>query len=189
MHPALTGPEILRALQQGQVTALLGVPRFYEALVAAIAAQVRQRGRVVAALFHGALTLSILVQRRFSLRLGHWLFAPLRRRFAPHVRVVASAGAALSPTLAWQLEGLGWPVGSGYGLAETSPILTFYPPGSARHDTAGKPLAGVELRIAQPEQDAWMPSLSRRHCPRHTCVVPIGAGGRGFSSPTGSCVW
>lgn len=154
MPSSLTGPEILRALQQGQVTALLGVPRFYEALVAAVAAQVRQRGRVVAALFHGALTLSILVQRQFGLRLGHWLFAPLRRRFAPHLRVVASAGAALSPTLAWQLEGLGWQVGSGYGLTETSPILTFYPPGSACHDTAGKPLAGVELRIAQPEPDA-----------------------------------
>ena len=71
MPSSLTGPEILRALQQGQVTAILGVPRFYEALVAAIAAQVRRRGRVVAALFHGALTLSILVQRQLGFRIGH----------------------------------------------------------------------------------------------------------------------
>ncbi|NOT54314.1 MAG: AMP-binding protein, partial [Deltaproteobacteria bacterium] len=154
MPASLTGPEILRALQYGQVTALLGVPRFYEALVAAIEARMRQRGRAVAALFHGVLRLCVEAQRRFGLRLGHWLFAPLRRRIAPHVRVVASAGAALSPALAWQLEGLGWQVGSGYGLTETSPILTFYPPGSARHDTAGTPIAGVELRIAEPEKDA-----------------------------------
>ena len=153
MPSSLTGPEIVRALQQGQVTAILGVPRFYEALYTAIEAQAHRRGRIVAAVFHSALTLSIMLQRQFGVRIGHWLFTPLRRQFAPQVRVVASAGAALSPTLAWQLEGLGWQVGSGYGLTETSPILTFYPPGSARHDTTGKPLPGVELRIAQPEKD------------------------------------
>jgi long-chain acyl-CoA synthetase len=49
------------------------------------------------------------------------------------------------------LEGLGWEVASGYGLTETSPILTFSPPGSLRFDNAGVPLPGVEIRIANPD--------------------------------------
>jgi long-chain acyl-CoA synthetase len=49
------------------------------------------------------------------------------------------------------LEALGWEVLTGYGLTETSPILTFHRPAGGRIDAAGWPLAGVQLRIASPE--------------------------------------
>jgi long-chain acyl-CoA synthetase len=150
---SLTGPQLLRALQAGQVTGIVGVPRFYEALHAAIETRVRQRGRIAAALYHGALALSVALRRWLGWNFGWWAFAPLHKQFAPHLRVVASGGAALAPDLAWKLEGLGWQVASGYGLTETSPILTFNPPGGGRLDTAGKPLHGVEIRIAPPENE------------------------------------
>ncbi len=41
----------------------------------------------------------------------------------------------------------GWEVASGYGLSETSPILTLNPPDRLRLESAGIPLPGVELRI------------------------------------------
>lgn len=41
----------------------------------------------------------------------------------------------------------GWEVASGYGLNETSPILTLNPPDRLRLESAGIPLPGVELRI------------------------------------------
>jgi long-chain acyl-CoA synthetase len=148
----LTGPQILRALQAGQVTGIVGVPRFYEALQAAIETRVRQRGRIAAALYHGALASSVALRRRLGWHLGRWAFAPVHKQVAPHLRIVASGGAALDPALAWKLEGLGWQVASGYGLTETSPILTFNPPDGGRLDTAGKPLPGVEIRIAPPEK-------------------------------------
>jgi long-chain acyl-CoA synthetase len=57
----------------------------------------------------------------------------------------------MEPELAWKLEGLGWQIVSGYGLTETSPILTFNTPGKERIGSAGRALPGVELRISQPE--------------------------------------
>lgn len=148
---SLTGPQILRALREGRATIILGVPRLHAALYSAIETQVKQRGRLAAAFFFGSLAASILLRRKLGLRLGPWLFAILHRQFAPHVRMVVSGGAALDPQLAWKLEGLGWQVASGYGLTETSPILTFHSPGECRLDTVGKPLPGVSLRIAQPQ--------------------------------------
>jgi long-chain acyl-CoA synthetase len=54
--------------------------------------------------------------------------------------------------LAWKVEGLGWQLISGYGLTETSPILTFNTPGKEKIGSAGRAIPGVELRIAKPEE-------------------------------------
>jgi long-chain acyl-CoA synthetase len=151
MPQSLTGGHIQRALSKGHPTAILGVPRLYSALYEAIARGIRARGRTAFSVFRTLLGLSIQLRRAVGISLGKWLFAPLRQRFAPEVRIVISGGAALEPVLAWKLEGLGWQVATGYGLTETSPILTFIPPGAGRLDNAGRPLPGVELRIAKAE--------------------------------------
>lgn len=151
---SLTGTHIERALNEGRATAILGVPRLYSTLCEAIEKRVSARGRVARALFRAMLGLSMGVRRVLGLNIGRWLFAPLRRRVAPHVRLVVSGGAALEPALAWKLEGFGWQVATGYGLTETSPILTFNLPGTRRFDNAGRPLPGVELRIDKPDPRA-----------------------------------
>lgn len=151
---SLTGPQLLRALQEGHATVLIGVPRLYTALYTAIETRVRQRSQLGVKLFHWLLGVSIDLERRFGFSLGRWLFAPLRRQFAPQLRAVVSGGAALDPDLAWKLTGLGWQVAGGYGLTETSPILTFYSPGENCFESVGRPLPGVSLRIAPLEATA-----------------------------------
>lgn len=148
---SLLGPQILRALTEGAVTVVVAVPRFYSALVAALETRMRRYGRLAPVLFRWLLRWSIRLRRCCGWRLGRRLFAPLHRRFAPRLRMVASGGAALDPLVAWKLEGLGWEVASGYGLTETAPILTFSLPGSRRFESAGVPLSGVDLRIADPD--------------------------------------
>ena len=61
---------------------------------------------------------------------------------------MASGGAALDAELARDMEALGWKVAVGYGLTETSPILTMTPPGGGHFHSVGKPLEGIEIRIA-----------------------------------------
>lgn len=148
---SLVGPQILRALTDGEATVIVAVPRFYQALTAAVEARLRRRGRFAWSLFSGALVLSIMLRRRFGARIGPWLFAALHRRFAPRLRMVVSGGAALDSNVAWKLEGLGWEVASGYGLTETSPILTINVPGHLRFGSAGVPLPGVDVRLAAPD--------------------------------------
>jgi long-chain acyl-CoA synthetase len=147
MPQSLIGKQIVCALQEGQVTVMIGVPRLYRALFTAIAAQTTSRGHLTAALLLGIRHLSTTLRRRWGLRLGKLLLRPLHQRFGPQLRLLASGGAALDPELAWQLEGLGWRIAAGYGLTETAPLLSINRPGAAKIESAGRPIPGVELRI------------------------------------------
>ncbi|HYE34359.1 AMP-binding protein [Methylocaldum sp.] len=151
---SLTGPELLRALKEGKATFLVGVPGMYEALFGAIEAQVRQHGRLADRLFHLGLDLATALRRHSEVGIGRRLFAPLHRQFGPELRMMLSGGAMLAPDLAFKLVGLGFDVATGYGLTETSPLLSFNLPDRGRLDTAGTPLPGVEVRIAEPEPPA-----------------------------------
>ncbi len=148
---SLVGPQIVRALRDGEATVMLGVPRLYEAIWNALQERVSGRGRMAARLFRSSLRVSALAQRRLGhrlgLQLGRRLFAGLHRRLAPRLRLVVSGGAALDPELGRKLQALGWAVATGYGLSETSPILTYNPPDRLRLDSAGRPLPGVEIAI------------------------------------------
>jgi long-chain acyl-CoA synthetase len=144
---ALTGPQIVRALKDGEATVLLGVPRLYSALLSAMEIELASRGRSVAAAVRLALDLSIWARRRLGLRSGTRLFRAVRTRIGPRLRLLTSGGAALEPAVARKLEGLGWDVASGYGLTETSPMLTLNLPGNGRVDSAGRPIPGVAVRI------------------------------------------
>ena len=147
MPQSLTGPQMMRAIREGAVTAVLGVPRLFEALYSGIEARVESAGRIPELLFEANLSLSLWLRRWLGLRAGKLLFRPLHQQVGPQLRIMACGGAALDPKLAWKLEALGWQVAIGYGLTETAPLLTLNPPGAAKIGTVGKPIPGVELRI------------------------------------------
>jgi long-chain acyl-CoA synthetase len=145
---SLTGPQILRAIREGRPTVVIGVPRLYRALYDGIAARAAEQGLVAGLYFRSALALSTWLARCCGLAVGKRLLAPVHRQFGPTLRILASGGSALDPELAWKLTGLGWQVAIGYGLTETSPLLTLKLPADPRLHTVGRPVAGVEIKIA-----------------------------------------
>lgn len=145
---ALTGPQIIRALQEAGVTVIIGVPRLYRALFEAVSLRFERLGPLGRTLFSSILALGQGV-RRMGLNANRPLLAPLHRRIGPQLRLLASGGSPLDPDLAQRLEALGWNIAIGYGLTETSPLLTVNPPNSGRLQTVGKPLAGVDIRLAE----------------------------------------
>src|SRR5438874_360496 len=142
---SLSGQQLLRALRE--VTAIVGVPRLYSALYSGIEARVKSSGWIAPRLFRVFLAASGFARQWFGFRVGKLLFRSLHKRFGENLRLLASGGAALDPGLAWKLEALGWQVAIGYGLTETSPLLTVKLPDKSPPDSAGKPVAGVEIRI------------------------------------------
>src|SRR5215210_4552090 len=147
MPQSLTGPQLVRALREGEATLMVGVPRLYGALYSGIEERVRSGGRLAATLFSGGVGLCVGLRRLTGLDAGRLALLPLRRRFGPRLRVLASGGAALDPGLAAKLEGLGWRVAVGYGLTETAPLLTLNPPDGRKLGSVGRPVPGVEIRI------------------------------------------
>ena len=148
---SLSGQQLLRALREGEATAIVGVPRLYSALYSGIEARVASSGWIARRLFNVFLAVSGFVLSALGgwlgFRAGKLLFRSLHKRFGENLRLLASGGSALDPELASKLEALGWQVAIGYGLTETSPLLAVKLPNESRRDSAGKPVAGVEIRI------------------------------------------
>ena len=150
MPEAFTGPKILSAMNKGAIDVFIGVPRLYEVLYAGICSQARERGRIPYALFSMCFRMSYWLRHRCGLRAGKVLLRPLHKQLAPQLELVASGGAALDEDLARNLEAIGWKLGEGYGLTETSPLLTLNQPGSAQIGSVGRPIPGIELRVEAP---------------------------------------
>lgn len=147
---AMMGPQLLAAIREQHVTFVIGVPRLYTALLDGIKRRLAETPGPAGKLLRGILRLSVWSRRRLGLRLGKLLLFPLHRRLGRELRVLASGGAALEPATAWQLEGLGWRVAVGYGLTETSPLLSLKPPGDGHVASVGRPVPGIEVRIEAP---------------------------------------
>jgi long-chain acyl-CoA synthetase len=84
---------------------------------------------------------------------GHWLrrwwwFRRIHRMFGWKYWSFISGGAPLPKEIEQFWTRLGYVVVQGYGLTETAPIVTLSHPFHVRGGTVGKPLSGVELKIA-----------------------------------------
>jgi long-chain acyl-CoA synthetase len=162
LFPAdLSGPQLMRMLKEGRATALIGVPRLYVALLAAIESRIKTRPAVWQAAYRAALRCSIMLHRVLGVRVGRVVFRALHMEIGPDLVLLACGGARLEPDVAWSLEGLGWEVLLGYGLTETSPVLTFTPRRHARLDSVGQPLTGVEIRIDTDSTQSFGEVLAR----------------------------
>ncbi|HUO67512.1 MAG TPA: AMP-binding protein, partial [Gammaproteobacteria bacterium] len=143
----ISGPEITGAARAAEATALLAVPRLCEALWESVRSAVEQRGERAKKLFYRMLRLSITVRRTTGARVGKRLFRPVHEKLGDALDLIGCGGAKLDPELAWRLEGLGWTVLTGYGLTETSPVLTFNDRAHSQIGTEGRPLPGIEVAI------------------------------------------
>ncbi|MFW5722750.1 MAG: AMP-binding protein, partial [Desulfohalobiaceae bacterium] len=145
---SLTGPELIRAIRESKASLIIGVPRLYRALVDGISSRASSAGFPASMLFTRGLSLSKWLHRHNGPRIGHILFRSLHQSIGPELRILASGGAAIDPELALTLQGLGWNVAIGYGLTETSPLLTINPPDRLRVRSVGQTVPGVDIRIA-----------------------------------------
>ena len=76
------------------------------------------------------------------------VFAKIHERLGGRFVMALSGGAPLSRDVAEFFWGAGVPIYEGYGLSETAPVLTVNTPNAVKMGTVGRPLPGVEIKIA-----------------------------------------
>ena len=142
-------------------TFLLGVPRFYEKIKEKVLETVSRAGSFKKGLFFwakdiGARKRTALSDKRplgvfFAVerRLAHWLaYRKFQERLGGRLRFCISGGAPLAKEVAEFFYDLGVMVYEGYGLTETSPVITVNREDKFKFGTVGSPLEGVEVKIA-----------------------------------------
>jgi long-chain acyl-CoA synthetase len=76
------------------------------------------------------------------------VFSKLRAKLGGNIQVMISGGAPLSAKINLFFNGAGMDICEGYGLTETSPVLTCNTPRVKRYGSVGKTVVDTEIRIA-----------------------------------------
>jgi len=148
-------------LREVHPTILVGVPRIFEKIYARIRQRAVEKGRASVMVLNWAVSVAknyahhLLKRKRVPLGLGlqhklasSLMFSKWRLALGGRIRLLVSGGAALPEELALMYIGAGIPIIQGYGLTETSPVITASTIEENRVGTVGTPIRNVQVRIA-----------------------------------------
>ncbi|MCH7882991.1 AMP-binding protein [Patescibacteria group bacterium] len=130
-------------LKEHRITKMVVVPEFLHIIMTRIYARAREKGKkkIFDTLMQLANNMNLKVLRRL-------LFYPVHVRLGGKLRTIASGGAALDPELERKWNALGIDLLQGYGLTETSPIISANTYRDHRLGSVGKVLPDVQVKIA-----------------------------------------
>ena len=149
----LTAEELTRSIENGHVTGMVGVPALWEMLHRRIKTRLRERGDWIADAADNIIEFNAWLRDNTPFNLGPIVFFPIHQGMGGKMRYLISGGSALSEKVQKDLHGLGFTVLEGYGLTESSPVLTVARPGNKLlRGSVGKALPGVEVKIENPDE-------------------------------------
>ena len=138
---AMNAESIIKTLNAGKVSIIIGVPRLYDMLVKGIMSKIN-------ASFVTRLLYKI-TKLIGSDAVSRVIFSSVHKKFGGHLKYLVSGGAALSVETATILKTLGLYVLEGYGMTETAPMISFTRPGRRKVGYAGELLPNIEAKIAE----------------------------------------
>lgn len=148
----LKGPELLSAMKEKGVTVLVAVPQLLELMRNGILRKFKETPLIIFSLLRILLKLCGGLRSISGINIGKPIFRTAHKAFGDRFRFFACGGARLDPQVMSDLEAIGFTVLEGYGLTETSPIVTFNPIEKRKPGSAGKPFPSVEIKITSPSE-------------------------------------
>jgi len=146
---------IVADIQEVRPNGFSTVPRLLEKVYDKIVEKGKELTGIKRAIFFWSLSLAEKYDFNkswwYNFRLGiarKLVFKKWQEALGGHILVMVSGGAALNPRLARVFWAAGMPVFEGYGLTETSPVITVNHFGATMFGTVGPVIEGVEIKIA-----------------------------------------
>jgi long-chain acyl-CoA synthetase len=161
VHYAESIEKVPSNLKEVRPTIFIGVPRIFEKVYEKARLAAMEGGRVRAGIFDWAIDVAkqharhttagepipvaLAAKHAFADRL---VYSKFRDFFGGRLRHCITGGAALSDEIYLVFTGIGVSIMQGYGLTETSPVISTNTPENFKIGTVGRPIRNVEIRIA-----------------------------------------
>jgi long-chain acyl-CoA synthetase len=132
---------------------LLGVPMLFNKVLAGIIRGLKAKGPVVYALISFLMGISGFIKKIFRVNPGKKMFGfILEKASLTSLRICICGGGPLAPSVFRKYNQLGIDFVQGYGLTETSPIITINPVEHYKETSVGRPLPQVDMKILNPDE-------------------------------------
>jgi len=135
---------ISKNLQEYRVTVFVGVPLLVENMYAKIVKEIEKKGMTQKVAFGRKLTRGL---RKVGIDLRRKVFAEILDQLGGGLRLIICGAAALKPEVCAGMNDFGILTVQGYGLTETSPVLTAESVYNMRAGSVGKPMPRVQVRL------------------------------------------
>ncbi len=152
-------PQLMENLLEIRPTVLLAVPRIFERIYDGLRKRMEDESPAKRKLFEKGLEVaakrralaeknqrSLWLDAQFAV-FDKLVFSKVKDRFGGRLRYAISGGAALPREVAEFIDNIGIVVFEGYGLTETSPIVSANTPDARKLGTVGRPIPGVDVFI------------------------------------------
>jgi len=146
----LNTTELLRALQERDITTFCVVPQFYYLIHERIFKELNKRGKFTLRLVRTLMAINRGL-RRVGINAGKLLFGKIHATLGARMRYLVTGGSRFDPAIARDFYSFGIDVLNAYGLTETTGGAFMNPPGHVVFGSVGKPFPGIEARIVDPQ--------------------------------------
>jgi long-chain acyl-CoA synthetase len=146
----LNTTELMRALQERNITAFAIVPQFYYLIHERIISEINKRGTLTRNLFDTMVALNRTL-RKVGINAGPVLFRKVHHTLGPKMRYLVTGGSRFDPEIAWAFHDLGIDILQAYGLTETTAAIFINSPHDNMIGSVGKAMKGVEAKIVNPQ--------------------------------------
>ena len=149
---SLKSEELLKCMRETDVTVLVGVPQLFYMFYKHIFKGIKKFPFLIRMFFLGFMEILWLARKCIGVNFTKLALSRIHRAFGRNLRFFACGGAELNEKVARFLVKIGFTILEGYGLTETSPVVTFNPLRKQKIGSVGKIIPGVEVRIVKPDE-------------------------------------
>ena len=148
----LRSKEILEDLEISRASVMIGVPLLFEKFYSGIRRGVRKKNVIVRIIFGSVIKFNQLFNSVTSLNIGSSTMKLFRNKTGfGNMKLMVSGGAAIRTEVVAFFNLFGIPLIQGYGLSETSPVLSANLYNRNKYASIGTAIHGAELKIDAPD--------------------------------------
>ena len=149
---SLRGEVLLESMRQTNPTVFVAVPQIFHLFHQKIIEGLKRIPFPFNMLLNAIAGYLYKLRQKTNINLAPYLYRSLHKKFGRSMRLFVSGGAKLGENVERDLFKFGFTISEGYGLTETSPVLTINPPEKPKIGSVGLAVPDVEVNLVNKDK-------------------------------------